>query len=558
MVTALKSINRNQHARGPDGSGMTLAASSGIGMVRLRMRAEMAEPEPIPLGNECFAAYNGEVYWDGVTLPEGGMGEVLTLVGDQPEAVDGMFAIATLDRRQDNIRLQRDRFGIKPLYKREIEGGVAVASTIRGLIGAFGRPSVRHAAIEQFLAFGRPLDGGSFFDDISEVPRGTQWVMTGGQLVPETSLHAMSEPRTSFASEFVLPKTLRVALQSSLQRVQPSTRAMGLAVSGGLDSTILADQLAEMGVEDLRTVSIRVAGSSDGISNLSQLGIKARAAQSWTHTTRTVTPESFAHGVERAAAQMGEPSRMSSIPLYAALADCAADAGIVMLLVGEGADELFMGYSSYAAVTSGKATAISEFLIPSTRCPYLDALMGPGFAAQMKTFAHDIYPDIPAMAPLDRLRQIELDHSLGPLLQRADHLMMARSIEARTPFLHGSVPELALAVPAARHMAGGQNKALLRSAFPEVQSRPGPWRTKLPFRAPITDWLRGPLQSWLDATLRSGEELLVDLGLRRAGLNLVRADLARDRGAAYEVAYTLLSLIFWKRWLDEGANDAAR
>lgn len=551
MRAALEAINHRQRARGPDGSGLDLGASGGVGMVRLRVRADRAEPEPVPISELSTAAYNGEVYWHDGAVPDGGSGEVLALGRDRGGDIDGMYAIATLDRPSGRIEIRRDRFGIKPLYRRDLAGGVAVASTVGGLIEAFGSPAIRTEAVAQFLAFGRPLDGGSFFEDIAAVPRGSRWVMQDGRL----ELDGEDRPAGRTQPAAPSPEALRDAVSEAIRRVLPSNRTLGLAVSGGLDSTILAHQLASMGIEELRTVSIRVDGDDDGLADLGPLGLTAPAAVTWRHRVGTVTPERFARGAERAVADLGEPTRLTSVPLYAALADCAAEAGIVVLLVGEGADELFMGYSSYLNVAAGNPRATLDFLLPESRHPYLEALLGAGSVARLHSVARGRYPAVPGETPLDHLRRIELDHSLEPLLLRADQLLMARSIEGRTPFLHGRVPDLAFAVPAEDHLRNGTGKALLRAAFPEIQARQGPWQTKRPFRAPVGDWLRGPLRPWLDETLGSGTARLRELGLRDEGLALVRADLDRGHAAAYDMAYALMSLAFWCRWLDDGGCD---
>jgi asparagine synthase (glutamine-hydrolysing) len=257
----------------------------------------------------------------------------------------------------------------------------------------------------------------------------------------------------------------------------------------------------------------------------------------------------FARGFENAPQDLGEPTRLSSVPLYGALADVAQDAGIVVLQVGEGADELFMGYSSYRTLDTSQPDFHFNFMLPENRQPYLDALYGGGAVANCRRIYDEVYPINNGISGLEHLRRIELDHSLEPLLRRADQILMSRSIEGRTPFLHGDVPQLAMRLDAEHHMTGPQSKPMLRAAFPELNRLDGPWRTKTPFRAPVSRWLQTSLRPWMDQVLDDGTEVLRTFGLRETGIALIRQDAAAGKAAALDMALALMSLVFWSNGL---------
>jgi len=545
VTQILQRMNAAQIARGPNGSGVAVSGAAGVGMVRLRVRADQLEPEPIPLGPTHTAAYNGEVYWHDNSAPTGGQGEVTALCQNIDNTVDGMYALAVLDHTSQGIDLSRDQFGIKPMWMRKVVGGTAVASTIDSLLHGFGPDNARFEGIQQFLAFGRPIDGGSFFEDIASVPRGSKGILKDGVFTQA------SRTQLELGHDGCKPQELRAALQDSIRRVLPSNQTMGLAVSGGLDSTILAHQMAALGIEDLRTVSVLVDGVEDGVADLSQLKIPGSAARSWVHSTVTVTPEMFAKGFERAAHDLGEPTRLSSVPLYGALADVAQEAGIVVLQVGEGADELFMGYSSYRNVNTEQPDFPFRFILPDNKHQYLEALYGEGVINTCRTVYDNAYPMTGTTSGMEHLRRIELDHSLEPLLRRADQLLMARSIEGRTPFLQGTVPQLALSVPAYQHLANDRSKPLLRAAFPELDLLEGPWRIKTPFRAPIAHWLQTSLSPWMERVLDDGTPVLRAFGLREEGIALVRKDARAGKAVALDMVLALMSLVFWSEWLEQ-------
>ena len=166
-----------QRHRGPDGAGLEVGSTAGVAMTRLRIRSGADEPEPIPLSAGRFVAFNGEIYHDAAgSVPAGGKAEVQALLaveaGTQP---DGMYAVALLDRDSgdgggDHLTLCRDPFGIKPLMMRESAGGYFFSSELGPLLSVDRDLVVRRSAIAQFLAFGRPLDGGGFLAGIDHVP----------------------------------------------------------------------------------------------------------------------------------------------------------------------------------------------------------------------------------------------------------------------------------------------------------------------------------------------------------------------------------------------------
>ncbi|MCC4242082.1 asparagine synthase [Thalassospira povalilytica] len=461
-------------------------------------------------------------------------------------AVDGMYAMALLDSATESIELWRDPFGIKPMWSRKLSCGIAVASTIQSLLDGFGPSTPRYDGIQQFLAFGRPIDGGSFYEDIFSISRGKRLRLQQGACIAEQQIDLCSLEGNLDTEN---PQVLRQALQESIRRILPSNRTMGLAVSGGLDSTILAHQMAYLGVEDLQTVSVLIEGVNDGIDDLLKLKIPGQAARSWTHSSTTVTSNIFSRGFEQAVQDLGEPTRLSSVPLYGALADIAKDAGVVVLEVGEGADELFMGYSSYRSLDTTCDDFHFNFMLPKHRWKYLEALYGSGIIAHCRGVHLKAYPLRKDISGLEYLRHTELDHSLEPLLRRSDQILMSRSIEGRTPFLHGFVPQLAMSIKATAHMAGNQSKPMLRAAFPELNVLDGPWKAKTPFRAPVSVWLQTSLSPWMDRVLDDGTPLLRDLGLHERGLSLVRREALEGKEEALDMALALMSLVFWCDWL---------
>jgi len=536
--------------RGPDGSGVVGGGRTALGMTRLRVRSAPETAVPFTDGGTVHA-FNGEIYRAGEGVPAGGLDEARCLFGSG--SVDGMYAVIS-SPRDGTMTLARDPLGIKPLFLRESAQGVAVASEMAPLLCAFGQVPLRIEAFAQFLLTGRRVvDGGSFFEGIRPVAPGERLTIEAGEVT------ARSQPAPGgWQGGEPTPGELRARLEAAVDRMLLSERPIGLAVSGGLDSTILARLLARRGVTDLRTVSVCPEGTGDGVRTLDDLGLPHRAIGTWRHGWVPFGPADLLSGLPSAVRTFGEPVGMTSIPMYAALAKLAATSGIIVLLVGEGADELFGGYNRYVPLHAGVISDPLEFYLTPDHRELVTGLLGQAMtdaATDALKAALDRARETvarPNATPADVVREFELEHSLEPLLRRTDHLLMAEGIEGRTPFLHAGVPELAARFPTSALVRGTRTKAVLREAFTDLLPSRYRDQTKRPFRAPVPRWLSGPLLPRVDAVLAEATESLHQrLGMLPAGMTTLRKRMAHGDPAAFTLGFSLLSTVEWLAWLDE-------
>ncbi|MFD7919956.1 asparagine synthetase B family protein [Streptomyces sp. NPDC059740] len=550
-LLARRAVQRLLH-RGPDGFGVSGTERSAVAMARLRVRSRPADEVPFHgVGAQPAHAYNGEVYTVGgrdgqgpFRVPSGGLEEAEAVHGHDHSCLDGMYALARLTA-DGTVEVTRDPLGIKPLYLRRGPSGVAVASEVPALLEVFGRPAVRPAALAQFLLLGRVVDGGTFFEGIEPVAPGSRLLLKEGRAEVVAGAAPLPSPAEPGAAE-PGPGALREAVGRAVERVLVSDRPLGLAVSGGLDSTVLAAELSRRGVGGLRTVSVVPQGNGDGVRDLSALGLPGTAWRDWNHHWVGFGPGDLLDGVADAVAALGEPTALSSVPMYAALARLARESGIVVLLVGEGADELFGGYRSYLAL-AGLAAARDFYLTPGRR-EVVGELLGAGALRAAEAALDAALPPATGRGPAEVVRDFEYAHSLEPLLRRADHLLMAQGVEGRVPFLHGGVPALAASLPSGALVTRGQTKVALRRAYagelPHFRDE-----VKKPFRAPLDDWLLGAGRDRVLAELRGHRELLVDAGLRAGGVDaLVRRVQEGGPGTAGP-AFGVLTLGAWLAWL---------
>lgn len=546
------------HSRGPDDSGTetridkTNGGLAAVGMCRLRVRSSTSDLVPFAGQDGEAHALNGEVYAEfrserGMRVV-GGTAEA-ALLQSQGGRADGMWALATLDRG-GVLGLRRDCWGIKPLWIRsygDVNAPVGMdfiaASDVRVLLEDGPLPDIRKEAVAQFLLCGRVVDQGSLWHSIRQLPRGSSSVMSTVVTEPEKGLKPVWDaarlalaagPRKSEVGELI-----RGAVRSSVAAAFDTDRVTGLAVSGGLDSTILALHARELGISSLRTVSIRVQDSDDGVRDLSDVPDLQLSDLDWTHHVRTVTPEDYLPLLRDAVRLLGQPTGLTSVPLYLALGQATREAGVSVLLVGEGADELWGGYRSYLNLHDDISP--SDFYVSEGRRRDVSDLIGPVLSSKALS---SLVASLPVQPGPEAVLHAERDMSLGPLLERTDLLMMANSVEARTPFLHGLGWAIAQQLPIRSKVGSGQTKRALREAYrEELPSFMN--ESKKPFRAPWDRWLTESLGTQVAAVVDNAAGALEGLGISTTVAQAIVYRGTQGDAHAARIAFSLCSLSFW-------------
>jgi asparagine synthase (glutamine-hydrolysing) len=526
--------------RGPDGVGLAEVSATAVAMCRLRIRSEPDATLPFSVPNARAVAFNGEIYaGNGAAAPEGGIGEVLALTGRKWRDLDGMYAAAVLEN-DGSLRLIRDRFGIKPLFVRTAHPNFAFSSEIPALFAAGGALDIELDALHELVAFGRTLDRRTVYSGIRELEPGEELVVTPDGV--NSRRCSMSYPRTP---EPTTDGDLRISIRQALERTLISDRQIGLALSGGLDSSILAFELRELGLTQVNTVSLILPDNRDGIESLTEIGMnKDKVSRTWQHTNLAFDDACYFSGLFETARRVGEPFRMSSLPLYFMLGVGAQRQGTAVLLLGEGADELFGGYDSYLSFDDSRFSlldAIGDFYLGGQGGAYLECLLGTDavarLRARLKARAEGL---IAGKTPKQALLSVEQVISLEPLLRRSDHALMAASVEGRTPFLHGDVPTLSGSLLASDLWSSRETKRALRHAYKDIIPANARSVSKRALRAPPRIW-RSLGTVVLDSLMRHAGALLSSLGFREEGVAAIRHGCAKGDTAAIPIAVALIS-----------------
>ncbi len=342
--------------RGPDDERFFGDDDIALGFRRLAVIDPAGSAQPLRLGDDGpVIMLNGEIYNYRELRRELPSGRELRTAGDAEvvlhwydvegiaclRRLNGMFALAIWDRRERTLHLARDRFGIKPLYLTTGGDGIAFASEVAALLaGGAASPAVDPSQLAYYLNRGHLPPEGALVAGVRALPPATVLSVADGGI---TESPFWQPPLTPAAAppDSDLDERLDGALAAAVRRQLVADVPLGVFLSGGLDSSTVADLAAAAAPgEPVVTFSV---GLGDGV--LDELPWAREAAErigSQHHEVR-VTPEEVADDLPRIVASadipLGDPTLIPTWYLSR-----FARRRVTVALSGEGADELFGGY----------------------------------------------------------------------------------------------------------------------------------------------------------------------------------------------------------------------
>ena len=534
--------------RGPDSFGEF--SDGEVALAARRLSIIDLETGDQPIANEdgtVHVVQNGEIYnyrelrreleRAGHRFRTHGDTEVLLHLyeehGDRfAERLRGMFAVAIWDARRRRLVLARDRFGIKPLYYRAVDRELSFASELRAL----PRGEIDLDALEAFLAFNAIPAPLTIFRDARKLPAGHLLVWTDGEI--ELKRFARPAPSAEIRTddEAELVEELRSRLRDSVRAHLVSDVPVGVLLSGGVDSAFLAALAAQETAEQLHTFSIGFEERSfDELA-----GARSVAERYGTKHHELVLRPDAALLLPALADAFDEPfADSSALPTYLVSQLAAND--VKVALSGEGGDELFGGYYTYAAdLLAARVGGLARLAAPlverlptstakasfdyrakrfvrAAHLPPLERhhgwkeIFSPELRAELtgRATAFDPvdllrarYRETEGSDELSRLQDVDLGvYLVDDLLVKTDRASMAHSLEARVPYLDTVVTNLALALPTRHKIRGLSKKVLLRKAAAPLLPREIVHGKKRGFSIPAAAWLRGELEPFARETL---------------------------------------------------------
>jgi asparagine synthase (glutamine-hydrolysing) len=577
--------------RGPDDAGSYTGDGIYLGARRLSIIDVAGGHQPLAAeGGRIWVVQNGEIYnYLALRAELEELGQVFRTRSDTEvigcayaawgdacvEHLRGIFAFAVWDAPRRKLLLARDRFGIKPLYYARLPGGLAFASEVRPLLMLLPTaPRADLAALRAMFALGYVPSPHTAFEVVHELPAASCLVMADGQERLDRYWDLPAPPANGHArlvTEEEAAHGLRQHLERAVNEQRMSEVPLGALLSGGLDSTSVAALLQAAAPEPLHTFNIGFEAEGYDETRFAALAAQHLGTRHHQLYCRASDFERYPEVVRR----LEEPQcSATALPIYL-LYEACRQAGLTVILTGEGADELLGGYhwfqgegrvrrllglpaavrhwvaagpvrmspAAQRVLRSGERGTLARYgLWQQAGGPEVNTLLSPALRAAQPALGPAHYFTRQATAGAegwdDPFRQFQYYETHTRLVDfinfEVDRMSMAHSIEARVPFLDHELWEYAARLPSRLFTHGAFTKRLLRKAMRglvpgEVLDRP-----KQGLAAPYAAWLRAERwPDWAEAGLepralgRSGYFDATAVGRLRAEHTTGRADHSR-------------------------------
>lgn len=551
--------------RGPDGSDTYHDQDIVFGFNRLSIIDLEHSHQPLVWGpaedpERYILTFNGEIY-NYIELREeltkAGLefhttGDSETIVAgyhhwgeDVVKHLRGMFAFAVWDSRERTMFLARDQFGIKPLFYATTPEGTVFSSEKKCILSLANRLgielSLERRAIEHYVDLQYVPEPETLHTGILRLESGCTATLRPGGVVTQRRYF-----RPQFAAQRVVKGTeqdlfdrITNVLEDSVVKHMRADVTVGSFLSGGIDSTAIA-ALAKRHNPDLLTFT--TGFEREGYSEIDVAAESAEAIGTQ-HIVKIVSPEEYADAIPKIMWYLDDPvADPSLVPLYFVAAEARKHVKVV--LSGEGADELFGGYTIYKEPLSlrpfdkmpspmlrGLRTLSrvlpegvkGKSLLERGTQPMEDRYYGNARSFNFEQLQRvlpwarpewdhrevtaPIYAASTDMDPVARMQHLDLFTWMrGDILVKADKINMANSLELRVPFLDKEVFAVAESIPYEFKISHGTTKYALRQALERIVPAHVLHRRKLGFPVPMRHWLAGDeLYGWAQQTIKESQ-----------------------------------------------------
>ncbi len=524
-----KMTDRIAH-RGPDAEGFFIKGNVALGQRRLSIiDLENGRQPMFTKDNSLVIVYNGEIYnykelkkeLKEYPFQTESDTEVI-LYGykkwkeDLPNHLRGMFAFAIYDLEEKTLFCARDPFGIKPFYYYEKDGVFLFASEIKAFLDHPNfEKKFNETLLSSFLSFSFTPTTETFFEGVKRLDAGHTLTLKEGK-VEIKRYYKLDFPIKKEEYDQVVEEISQV-MEDSANHHMISDVEVGSFLSSGIDSSYLVslarpDKTYTVGYDIPRYNEI------DYAKDLTEkLGIK--------NISKKITKEEYMSILDKIMYHMDEPASDPAIVALYFVANLASQ-DVKVVLSGEGADEFFGGYnyyreevdlSFYNKIPFFIRHAISKFfsLFPPVRgINFLvrrgekleDSYIGVNkvwsekevkkllkipVTIPNKEITRPVYEEFKGESNIVKMQAIDIHFWLmKDILQKADRMTMANSLEGRVPFVDKEVFKVASMLPLEYKVTKENTKVALRSAAKKIIPNESYKKKKLGFPVPIRDWMR--------------------------------------------------------------------
>jgi len=613
--------------RGPDDAGVWVDEKCGLALAHRRLSIlDLSPAGHQPMASPCgrfVLVYNGEIYnhldlrreleAEGGAFDWRGHSDTETLLAGLRhwgierclQKLNGMFAFALWDRREQLLYLARDRMGEKPLYYGRSGDVFLFGSELKALAAhPDWNAEINRDALALYMRHNYVPAPWSIYKNISKLSPAHFVVISGGgrnigkpHCYWDLAKIAEQGQAVATGSAEGLIDELDALLRDAVGRRMMADVPLGTFLSGGYDSTTVAALMQAQSERPIKTFTIgfHEEGYNEAVH------ARAVAAHLGTeHTELYVTPSEAMDVIPKLAHIYDEPfSDSSQIPTY--LVSKLARQHVTVSLSGDGGDELFYGYRRYfkaehiwrkisrlpismrsalgSALAHAPARTIEKIMgiLPrrlrinhfADRLPDLVEILAhpSGEGLYRELVSHNKNPAqlvLGSSEPLSIFNQPDqlprlpglpeqmmyldmMTYLPDDILTKVDRASMAVSLEARVPLLDHRLVEFAWRVPTEFKYREGQGKWLLRQVLYRYVPKELMERPKMGFGVPIEHWLRGPLREWAEALL--DERRLRDEGFFDAAP--IRKMWHEHLSGKGDWHYYLWDVLMFQAWLEE-------
>ena len=585
--------------RGPDDSGLWFSSDKSIGFGHRRLSildlSDSASQPMIDKNNRSVLIFNGEIYnYLGLKRQLLNLGYKFDSTSDTEvilhgynawgvdllNRMDGMFAFALYDFDRQILLIARDRVGEKPLYYSKNNSGIRFSSEIKGLLAdnSFER-KIDVEELDRFLTFGYTSRSGSLFLDIGKLTPASYLIYdrrTGG--MESYKYWEPPTPLKELVGEREIIDEFDRLLEDSIKNRLVADVPVGVLLSGGLDSSLITAYAAK--------TKGRIKTFTAGFPNHGRFDerIHAKKISEYFGTDHyeleinEVTPELL----EKLAIQFDDPIADSSIvPTYQISEMISKHCKVA--LGGDGADEIFGGYSHYAILANLKnkigwipfdtrkgVSNLFQNILPIgfkgrnfaqrisvdfqrdrvLGVPYFDQCNRKKlFNAVNGSFVREdtFYKnsnELTNNSILERAMNFDFEDYLpGDILTKIDRASMLASVEFRAPFLSKDLINFSFErLPCDQKVYGGEGKILLKKLGKKILPNSFDFVRKQGFSIPIDVWIRSPIMTEFVHETLLGNQTLFD----RKYIRSLLSSLSKRRANSDRV-FLLLMFELWRK-----------
>ncbi len=524
-----KMADRIQH-RGPDDEGYYVDESIALGHRRLSIIDLKNGKQPMYNEDENIViVFNGEIYnyqelqkeLTNHTFKTNCDTEVLIhgyeeWGSDLPKKLRGMFAFAIWDKKEKKLFCARDNFGIKPFYYYQNEDTFLFGSEIKSFLEhPKFKKELNEEILPAYMAFSFTPTKETFFKNVYRLDAGHSLTYQNGEVKIERYFKLTFKEEENTYEESV--EKIKKAMKDSVEHHKISDVEVGSFLSSGIDSSYIVS-LAKP--DKTYTVGYDIPKYNE-IDYAKDLTDRLKI----TNKSKKITKQEYLEAIPKVLYYMDEPtSDPAAIALYFVANLASKDVKVV--LSGEGADELFGGYNTYKSYIIFKWYNKIPFFIRhaiATVCKLFPEVRGVNFLIRRgeklennyigvnrvfgkkekkkalnipitlteKEITAPIYEEFAKESDIVKMQAVDIYFWLmKDILQKADRMTMANSIEGRVPFIDKEIYKVASGLPFSYKVTKENTKVALREAAKSVIPNESYKKKKLGFPVPIREWMR--------------------------------------------------------------------